>query len=233
MKMQDCHFLALSNIGRMTPHSEPISHLPPGVSQQFLAASSRRSLGKGEQLFALGSEPRAMFLVLSGRLQVSILSAQGEQFFASFLPPGHWFGEIPLLDEGARAFYAEAAEPSEVAVLAAPDFWQAVNADPAVMLAVMRLSCSRFRAAVAWIEDASLHPFNVRLASRLLALAQMEGAGCNALRISQEMLAAQLGMARQTVNRQLQTWSRQGLIRLRYGAIELLDPAALQALAAR
>ena len=206
---------------------EPISQLPEAVSAQFLAASTRRSLAKGQQLFALGSEPRAMFVVLTGRLQVSILSAEGQQFFASFLPPGHWFGEVPLLDEGARAFYAEAVEASEVAVLAASDFWQAVNADPAVLLAVTRLSCSRFRAAVAWIEDASLHPFKVRLASRLLAMAEMEGVENGALRISQDMLAAQLGTARQTVNRQLQAWSRQGLIKLGYGAIELIDRAGL------
>lgn len=215
----------------MLPHPAHISNLPLAVSQQFLVASSRRTLAKGEQLFALGSEPRAMFLVLTGRLQVSILSADGQQFFASFLPPGHWFGEIPLLDEGARAFHAEAVESSDVAVLTAQDFWLAVNSDPAMLLAVMRLSCSRFRAAVAWIEDASLHPFKVRLASRLLALAQMEGIDNGILRISQEMLAAQLGTARQTVNRQLQEWSRQGLIQLRYAAIELLDHTALQSIA--
>ncbi|MBF5004721.1 Crp/Fnr family transcriptional regulator [Diaphorobacter caeni] len=217
----------------MTTYPEPMGNLPANVARQFLAASSRRLLSKGEQLFGLGSAPRAMFVVLTGRLQVSILSEEGRQFFASFLPPGHWFGEIPLLDEGARAFYAEAVEPSEVAVLAAQDFWQIVNSDPAAMLAVMRLSCSRFRAAVAWIEDASLHPFNVRLASRLLSLSAMGGEEQGALRISQEMLAAQLGSARQTVNRQLQAWSQQRLIQLRYGTIELLDIAALRRIAKR
>ena len=215
----------------MAPHPSPLGNLPVSVSQQFLAASSLRQLAKTEQLFGVGSEPRAMFVVLHGRLQVSILSAEGQQFFASFLPAGHWFGEIPLLDEGARAFYAEAVEPSEVAVLSAKDFWQIVNSDPAAMQAVMRLACSRFRAAVAWIEDASLYPFKVRLASRLLALSEMGEAESGTLRMSQEMLAAQLGSARQTVNRQLQEWSRQELVQLRYGTIALLDRAALLALA--
>lgn len=215
----------------MASDPELVSNLPAAVSRQFLAASSRRLLAKGEQLFGIGSDPRAMFVVLHGRLQVSILSSQGQQFFASFLPAGHWFGEIPLLDEGARAFYAEAVEPSEVAVLSARDFWQIVNSDSAAMLAVMRLSCSRFRAAVAWIEDASLYPFKVRLASRLLALSDMSEAENGELRISQEMLAAQLGGARQTVNRQLQEWSGQQLIQLGYGTIQLLDRAALQVIA--
>ena len=215
----------------MASDPEFVSNLPAAVSRQFLAASSRRLLAKGEQLFGIGSDPRAMFVVLHGRLQVSILSSQGQQFFASFLPAGHWFGEIPLLDEGARAFYAEAMEPSEVAVLSARDFWQIVNSDSAAMLVVMRLSCSRFRAAVAWIEDASLYPFKVRLASRLLALSDMSEAENGELRISQEMLAAQLGGARQTVNRQLQEWSGQQLIQLGYGTIQLLDRTALQVIA--
>ena len=145
---------------------------------------------------------------------MSILSSEGQQFFASFLPVGHWFGEIPLLDDGARAFYAEAVEPSEVAVLSAKDFWEIVNSDSCAMQAVVRLSCSRFRTAVAWIEDASLYPFKVRLASRLLALSEICETENGTLRISQEMLAAQLGGARQTVNRQLQEWSRQKLIQL-------------------
>lgn len=172
-----------------------------------------------------------MFIVLRGRLQVSILSSEGQQFFASFLPVGHWFGEIPLLDDGARAFYAEAVEPSEVAVLSAKDFWEIVNSDSCAMQAVVRLSCSRFRTAVAWIEDASLYPFKVRLASRLLALSEICETENGTLRISQEMLAAQLGGARQTVNRQLQEWSRQKLIQLRYGTIQLLDREALQLIA--
>ena len=217
----------------MVSYPEFVSNLPVSVSRQFLAASSHRLLAKGEQLFGVGSDPRAMFVVLRGRLQVSILSSEGQQFFASFLPAGHWFGEIPLLDEGARAFYAEAVEPSEVAVLSSKDFWQIVNSDSTAMQAVVRLSCSRFRAAVAWIEDASLYPFKVRLASRLLALSEMCDTENGRLRISQEMLAAQLGAARQTVNRQLQDWARQELIQLRYGTIQLLDRETLLLIAKR
>lgn len=207
------------------------SNLPPDVGQRFFEASSNRLLTKGEHLFAIGSEPRAMFMVLRGRLQVSIYSDGGRQFFASFLSPGHWFGEIPLLDESARAFYAEAVEETEVAVLSADDFWLIAKSDSTVLLAVTRLICSRFRHAISWIEDASLHPLKVRLASRLLAIAHMEGRDAGVLHISQDMLAAQLGVARQSVNRLLQEWSRSGIVRLSYGAVEVLENMKLETIA--
>ncbi len=213
----------------MAPSTASAPQLPAELSQRFLAASQRRRLAKGAPLFSTGSSPRAMFMVLQGQLQVSIYASDGRQFFASLLGPGEWFGEVPLLDDSARAFHAEALVPTDVAVLNAEDFWGIVEPDGQALLAVVRLVCSRFRQAVAWIEDASLRPFDARLAGRLLAMAARDDGGAQRVTVSQEMLAAQLGVARQTVNRQLQVWRHAGIVRLGYGAIELTDAAALRA----
>jgi CRP-like cAMP-binding protein len=51
------------------------------------------------------------------------------------------------------------------------------------------------------------------------------------LKVSQESLGHMLGASRQSVNRQLKQWELDGLLRVSYGCITLLDLNALQRLA--
>ena len=207
-------------------------HLPPEVAAKFLAAAHVRRLEPGQELFALGSAPNAMFGLLSGRVQVSIYSAQGQRFFAAQFGEGSWFGEAPLLDDEARAFHVEAVAATEVAVLPAEAFWKIVKQDPTALLAVTRLVCSRYRSALCWIEDACLKPLPARLATSLLGLAGSTRGEPGRINLSQEMLAFQLGVARQTVNRQLKDWERQGLLTLDYATVHLTDERELRRIAA-
>lgn len=215
----------------MHPATAPLDQLPPALAATFLAAATRRQLADKQVLFGLESAPAAMFGVVSGRLKVNSFSADGQRFFASQLAAGHWFGEVPLLDQQPRAFEVSAQGDTEVAVLSADAFWRIIDADPAALLVLTRLVCNRYRQALAWIEDASLRSVPARLAARLLAMQAFAGAGSTALQLSQEDLAAQLGVARQTVNRQLKAWERAGLIGLRYAALDIVDGAGLQQVA--
>lgn len=211
----------------MPSTESPPGTLPPEIAEVFLRASSRRTLVDREALFSLGSAPHAMFGLVTGNVQVDMYAADGRRFFAGVLYAGQWFGETPLIDGVARAFHAQALGPSEVAVLSAKAFWQLMEGRPDVTLAVARLVCGRYRQALDWIEDAALKPFDARLAGRLLRFSTPAEPGAAGVALSQEALAAHLGVARQTVNRQLKTWERAGLLRLRYARVEVLDRAAL------
>jgi len=65
-----------------------------------------------------------------------------------------------------------------------------------------------------------------RIAQRLLDLA----AGAGAVRITQQQLAAEVGSAREVISRMLGQMQRQGLVRVRRGAIDILDAARLAGL---
>lgn len=214
----------------MTKRSE--HDLPPEVAAKFLTGARRLTLAAGQELFSVGSAPQAMFGLVSGRVQVSIFSADGQRFLAAQLSGGHWFGEVPLLDDEARAFHVEALEPTEVAVLSSSAFWGIVNSDPSALLAVTRLICTRYRAALGWIEAACLKPLPSRLAARLLVLAGESQSQNSEVELSQEAIAFQLGVARQTVNKQLKQWERAGLLKLRYASITLCDLPAMRKVAA-
>ena len=203
--------------------------LPAPVAELLLQASQRRKLVRGEPLFAYGSAPDAMFGMVTGAVRTSITSASGREFVLGLLEAGHWFGEVSLLDGLPRVYAAHAVGDCEVAVLPAAGFWPLAAKHPEVHLALTRLVCHRLRLALAWIDDTVLMPLPARLARRITALLQGGGASgeSGVVPLSQEDLAAQLGVSRQSVNRQLKLWEKLGLLRIDYGCIAVHDRAAL------
>jgi len=73
-----------------------------------------------------------------------------------------------------------------------------------------------------------LQPLPIRLARRLCALADDFGAEVH---ISQEQLGIFVGAARESVNRQLQQWRKEGILDLQRGRILLQNMSRLTAIA--
>lgn len=232
---QHCPILAIQSQPQLVAAGAAIPgllNLPDHVAELLLQASQRRKLSRGESLFAYGSAPDAMFGMVTGAVRTSITSASGREFVLGLLQAGHWFGEVSLLDGLPRVYAAHAVGDCEVAVLPAAAFWPLAEKHPEVHLALTRLVCHRLRLALAWIDDTVLMPLPARLARRITALLQGGGASGEqgVVSLSQEDLAAQLGVSRQSINRQLKLWEKQGLLRVDYGRIAVFDRAALELL---
>ena len=78
------------------------------------------------------------------------------------------------------------------------------------------------------MEESVLQPLPVRLARRLCALASDFG---SEVHISQEQLGVFVGAARESVNRQLQHWRKEGILDLQRGRILLQNMTKLTAVA--
>ncbi len=83
----------------------------------------------------------------------------------------------------------------------------------------------RARLAFVALEEMSLLPAAPRLARRLLLIAENYGEGepRRVLQLAQEQLALMLAVSRQTTNQILNELQAQGIVRLSYGEIEILD----------
>jgi CRP/FNR family transcriptional regulator, cyclic AMP receptor protein len=78
------------------------------------------------------------------------------------------------------------------------------------------------------MEESMLQPLPVRLARRLCALSSDFG---SEVHISQEQLGVFVGAARESVNRQLQLWRKDGILDLQRGRILLQNMTKLTAVA--
>lgn len=207
------------------PRADEQLRLPEEVQHALLQVAHRRQLQRGDSLFLKGSAPDALFGMVQGALRVSVAAPDGREAVIAVLEPGHWFGEVSLFVGQERVYDTCAVEPSEVAVVQAADFHHLIATQPALHMAFTRLVCLRLRQALAWIDDAILQPLPVRLAHRLMTLdSRPAGDGASTvLAVSQEDLAFMLGVSRQSINRQLKQWEEEGVLRVGYRVVELLD----------
>jgi CRP/FNR family cyclic AMP-dependent transcriptional regulator len=87
------------------------------VSQQTLGRLSTeldpRHIEPGTEVLSEGKEDLAMFVVLSGELEVLKRVASGKRAIrVALLGPGDWFGEMSLLDPQPRSASVRALAPS-------------------------------------------------------------------------------------------------------------------------
>lgn len=221
----------------MASRSErPLGFLSPELEQLLRERARPLRLAKHQLLFAQGAVPNALYGVEHGLVRLSASGRNGREAVLGMLEPGQWFGEASLFTDTPHDQSARAVVDSELLRVPMTDFYEIVDHRPEFMLEFTRLICKRYKWALQWLDSTILQPFPVRLAQRLLTarqvLARSPGRDAAVLRLSQEDLAHMLGISRPSVNKQLKVWEGQGILKLEYGRILLLDPAALKRIVA-
>ncbi|MGH6848515.1 MAG: Crp/Fnr family transcriptional regulator [Methylocella sp.] len=198
--------------------AESINKIAALCHTQYLAA--------GEILFLKGDSGDALFGIRRGQIRIETGSADGGRLTMNVLGAGDVFGEIAVLDGQTRTADAMAGEASELFVVRRNDFLSYLESEPRVAVKLIALLCQRIRWASDRFEESVLLPLEVRLARRLFSLATDFG---SEVHISQEQLGIYVGAARESVNRQLQQWRKQGILEIRRGRILLLNANLLRA----
>ncbi len=177
-------------------------------------------LAAGETLFQKGDDGNALFGIRRGQIRIETGATDGTRLTLNFQGAGDLFGEIAVLDGQKRSADAVAAEATELFVLRRDDLLAYLEREPKVAIRLIELLCARLRQVSERMEESMLQPLPVRMARRLCALAEDYG---SEVHISQEQLGIYVGAARESVNRQLQQWRRDGILELKRGRIELLN----------
>src|SRR3984893_14871721 len=187
-----------------------------------------QNLGVGEVLFQKGDPGDALFGIRRGQIRIETGASDGSRLTLNFMGAGDLFGEVAFLDGQTRTADATAGGPTELFVLRRDDFLSHLEREPKVAIKIIQLLCQRVRWQSERMEESMLQPLPVRLARRLCALAADFG---SEVHISQEQLGVFVGAARESVNRQLQLWRKEGILDLQRGRILLRNLAKLMAVA--
>src|SRR6201997_5148820 len=185
-------------------------------------------LANGEVLFQKGDPGNALFGVRRGQIRIETGATDGSRPTLNFMGPGDLFGEVAVLDGQSRTADATAGEASELFVLRREYFLSHLEREPKVAIKIIQLLCQRIRWQSERMEESMLQPLPIRLARRLCALGDDFGAAGH---ISREQLGIFVGAARESVNRQLQQWRKEGILDLQRGRILLQNMSRLTAIA--
>jgi len=165
------------------------------------------SFSAGQSIFARGDTGKDVYLVLEGRVRLSVLSSEGRELTFSHAARGEVFGEIAALDGGLRTADATAVSAVKAMTLSHTMLKRLAQTSPPFAEAVVAFLCSRIRETDLQLEGVALHRIEVRLARFLIGmLRQRNGEETRSgrekidLGMSQGELALLLGASRPKVN---------------------------------
>jgi CRP-like cAMP-binding protein len=201
-----------------------------------LAALMRpRPYAKDEVVFLRGDTGTAFYVIASGRVKITLSSPDGKELILRRLTSGSSFGELALLDDEPRSADAVATEQSLLLVLQREAFRQFLAEHHEVATKLLGTVSMWLRRNADLIQDATFLDVPARLARVLLDLAGEPGATdlppAGAVlpdRMKQGELAALVGATRESINKWLGSFERQGLIAYDKGQITLLRPSGLK-----
>ena len=185
-----------------------------------VAAQMREAIyDSGQLIFSRGDTGEALYLVVEGRIRLSVLSAEGRVLSFGHAGRGEIFGEIAALDGEARTADATALTRATIMVLARSSLKRLMETRPQLAQAAVELLCRKLRRTSEQIEAIALHSTQVRLARFLLAAINMKGQSEASgpvmvdLGMSQTELGLLLGASRSKVNEALATLEKLGAAR--------------------
>ncbi|MDQ6861388.1 MAG: DUF1003 domain-containing protein [Verrucomicrobiota bacterium] len=97
------------------------------------------------RLFDAGDQGDAMYLIDYGRVQITVMDADGQEVTLSELHEGDFFGEMALIDGHERSAGATVLEDSRLVILRREDFLSFLAHDHQVMLAMLGAMAKRLR----------------------------------------------------------------------------------------
>jgi CRP-like cAMP-binding protein len=203
--------------------------------QDLLAHSRVETYPASREIFAKGSPGASVMAVLRGTIKMSAVSPEGKEIVFQIINPGEIFGEIGALDGEERSADAVAMSDCELLVLHRQHFLLILEKRPDLSLTLLRILSRRLRQSSEQVEDVMFRNLGSRVARPLLQLAESVGlhrlqSKSVELRLSQRELGHMAGGSRESVNKILQNWHRQGLIDLGKGSILIRDMDALRRL---
>src|SRR5262249_15309890 len=137
--------------------------LDEGVRRAIVARMRRVQFQPEQMIFSRGDPCRDIYLVLEGRIRLSVLSSEGRELSFDHAGPGHGFGEIATLDGGERTAGATAMSAVQAMSLPREVMLDLIEHNPKVAMAAIRFLCQRLRDTDQRLEAIALHRVEVRL----------------------------------------------------------------------
>ena len=200
--------------------SVPIfSELTEADFASLAKVANRRRYPKDSVVFFENEQGDFFFMILEGRIKVTILGDDGREVILTLLASGDFFGEMALLDNEPRSATAIAVEDTELLSLHRNDFQAVLSDNRSITVGLIKVLTARLRRANHQISTLALLDVYGRVARVIVDMAREEGRRLKDGRIAfrratHQEIANRIGTTRETVTRMLKDLERQGMIHI-------------------
>jgi CRP/FNR family transcriptional regulator len=191
-----------------------------------------RSFPRGVRVFHEGDTSDACYIVRNGDLRVTREHSDGRAIALATLTEGDIFGELAMLDGGARSASVETLADSELLALPANDMRRLLAEHPDIAVKLIVALVRRLRETNERVARQSFQTVPSRVAGVLAQLiaedAIPEDREGITVRMTQADLAQLAGTSRESVSRFLATLERAGVVTVGRGRVTVVEPRRLR-----
>ena len=220
------------------PHREEriFCDLSPAATARLSAITSPASYPKGATLFVEGQAPRGVFILCSGRVKLSTVSADGRTLIVRIAEAGEVLGLPGTVTGTLYELTAEVIDPSQANFISRADFLAFLREHGEASLRVAQQLATTYHAAIAEMRSIGLsHTAAEKLARFLLDWCASHGTAKGEIRatltLTHEEIAQAIGASRETVTRLFSNFKRKQLLQLKGSTLTIRDKSGLERLA--
>jgi len=211
------------------------NHLFMDIDQQdfdtIVQGTSARKLFTGETLFSQQQPASEFFMLVEGKIKITLLSSEGTEKVVDIIKPGSTFAEA-IIFNGMQGYPVNSKALSEATVLRinAENYIQVLSNSPKACLKVMGSLSVRLHWLVNEIDRLSLHNASYRLISYLLE--DVPEGSTEKIQIKlgapKRIIASRISITPETFSRTLKSLSKDGFIEVHDDYVVLNNPFKLR-----
>jgi CRP/FNR family transcriptional regulator, cyclic AMP receptor protein len=221
----------------MTRNVSPSELLVESLRLALLARARSMRVKRGQIILAEGTLSTDVYLVRSGRVQVSLFSAQGRETIIRNLGVDSLFGELGAIDLMPRSATVVAIEDCNLAYLTGPEFVEFLEQVPSAGLWMARIFSAQVRSLTDKIVELSTMSVSSRLHRELLRMCHEIGVDDDRVELQRlpthADLAARIGTHREAITREFGALKDEGVVNQRGRTLVINSVKRLEALADR
>lgn len=204
--------------------------LSPEDGRLLAENTTLATYAKGESIHH-GAECLGGLVVVDGSVRVFLMSEEGKEVTISRLKPKEpcLLGASCVLDSIAFDVFMEAETETECLIIAGPVLERVFENNPRAENVALNILVERFSDIMWTMQQILFMSFDKRLATYLYE--ESGRAGSDTVKATHEQIAKHLGSAREVVSRMLGYFSREGLVKIGRGTVQVLDRDRLKAIA--
>ncbi len=156
-----------------------------------------------------------MYLLVSGRVKVTLVSPDGKELALNYLEAPSHFGEMSLVDAEPRSADVIATTDVECLALEGKDLAAAIRIQPKLAVSLIATLSNRLRQTIGRLEDMAFHDATHRVMRVVLnvATARYESHGVPVIQgLTHYDIATLAGTSRETASRIISTLAREGIV---------------------
>lgn len=210
--------------------------LAPESRNALTGRLTQQAYEKGQFIINHQDENDDLFILMSGRAEVRVFSAEGKIVAFRSIRPGDIFGELAAIDAMPRSASVIAVEPTITGALTQAAFRRWVTEDETHTWAMLRHLARQVRTVTSQITEFRLYSAYERLIFELRNLAQSVPQTDGAIEMpgapSNQELSILIGSHREAVSRDMSKLAGDGILKRRGRTLVILKPEQLTEMAA-